>query len=50
MTLLVSATASSFDNFLKTDAPELWLPLTMRPEMLSVHYEGIAAEDRNWFV
>src|SRR5574341_606506 len=40
---------AGLDNFLKPDAPEIWLPLTMRPEMLSVHYEGIAAEDRNWF-
>jgi predicted permease len=40
---------AGFDSFLRTNAPDLWLPLTMRPEMLSVHYEGIAPEDRNWF-
>jgi macrolide transport system ATP-binding/permease protein len=40
---------AGFDSFLRTNAPDIWLPLTMRPEMLSVHYEGIAPEDRNWF-
>jgi predicted permease len=27
----------------------LWLPLTMRTEMLTVYRAGIAAEERNWF-
>ena len=27
----------------------LWLPLTMRTEMLTVYHEGITAEERNWF-
>jgi predicted permease len=27
----------------------LWLPLTMRTEMLTVYHEGTTAEERNWF-
>jgi len=40
---------AGLDNFLNTNAPELWLPLTMRPQMLSVHYEETAPENRDWF-
>jgi putative ABC transport system permease protein len=49
---VIGITAREFaglDSFLKSDAAEVWLPLTMRPEMLSVHYEGILPENRNWF-
>ncbi|MBO0859291.1 MAG: ABC transporter permease [Chloracidobacterium sp.] len=27
----------------------LWLPLTMRTEMLTVYYDGTTAEERHWF-
>jgi putative ABC transport system permease protein len=27
----------------------LWLPLTMRTEMLTVYHDGTTAEERNWF-
>ena len=37
------------NNGFSPDAPALWLPLMMRSEMFSVHYEGIAAGDRDWF-
>ena len=31
------------------EAPELWLPLTMRSELPSVYYEEVPVKDRDWF-
>lgn len=34
---------------LRYEMPDIWLPLMMRGEMASVHFEEVPAENRDWF-
>jgi predicted permease len=34
---------------LSSSMPDIWLPLMMRAEMATVHFEGTAPEKRDWF-
>ncbi|MCI0392117.1 MAG: ABC transporter permease [Acidobacteria bacterium] len=45
---VIGVTGAEFIG-LGMDAPAIWLPLMMRAAMATVHFEGVAAENRDWF-
>jgi predicted permease len=45
---VIGVTGSEFVG-LERDMPAIWLPLMMRAAMATVHFEEVAAENRDWF-
>lgn len=45
---VIGVTGTEFVG-LERDTPAIWLPLMMRAAMATVHFEEVAAENRDWF-